>query len=77
MRSSNVLEVQRVLVSFMRHRSLTAQEIAQRAKCSLPSVYRRLERLRELGVEIEETREPVKQTGPTPTKYRLLRYKPF
>jgi DNA-directed RNA polymerase specialized sigma24 family protein len=71
---SRVLEVQRVLIRFMEQRDLSAQEIARLAKCSLPSVYRRIERLRELGAEIEEKKEPRKKTGPTPTKYRLKRF---
>lgn len=74
MRSSDLLSIQRVLVSFMDRRDLSAQEIAQRAKCSLPSVYRRIERLRELGAEIRETREPRKKTGPTPATYRLVKF---
>lgn len=70
----NLSGVQRVLVNFMGRRELSAQEIARLAKCSLPSVYRRIERLRELGAEIEEKREPRKKTGPTPTMYRLVRF---
>lgn len=73
MRSSNVLSIQRVLIRYMDRRDLTAQEIAKEADCSLPSVYRRIERLRELGAEIREVREPRKKTGPTPAKYRLVK----
>jgi DNA-directed RNA polymerase specialized sigma24 family protein len=74
MRSRNLGELQRVLIDFMYRRDLSAQELAQRIHCSLPSVYRRIDRLRELGAEIKETKEPRKKTGPTPTKYRLVRF---
>lgn len=69
-------ELQRVLMNFMDRRDLSAVELAERAHCSLPSVYRRIEKLRELGAEIVETKEPRKQKGPTPTKYRLVRFSP-
>jgi biotin operon repressor len=58
----------------MDRRDLSAQELAERVDCSLPSIYRRIERLRELGAEIKETKEPRKKTGPRPTKYRLVRF---
>lgn len=68
--------IQRVLVNFMDRRDLSAVELAERAKCSLPSVYRRLTKLRELGAEIKETKERRSQKGPTPTMYRLVRFSP-
>lgn len=67
--------LQRVLVNFMYRRDLTARDLARMANCSLPAVYRRIERLKELGAEIQETKERRNQTGPTPIKYRLIRFR--
>lgn len=44
------------------------------ANCSIPAVYRRIERLKDMGAEIRETKERRSKTGPTPTKYRLIRF---
>ncbi len=66
--------VEKVLAKFMEERDLSAGEIARKARCSLAAVYRRIDKLRELGASIRETREPRKKPGPTPTKYRLMRF---
>ncbi len=73
-RNSGAFMVEKVLAKYMDERSLYAAEIAKKAGCSLPSAYRRIEKLRELGADIQETKPPRKQKGPTPTKYRLRRF---
>ena len=58
-------------------REVSAIEIAKRAGCSLPTTYRHIEALKELGAVIAESKEPRKKTGPTPTKFRLVRAVPL
>ena len=62
------------LQEFLRkNRSATALEIAKGIKCSVPTVYRRIRKLKDLGASIAEVscvRERV--TGPDPTRFVLL-----
>jgi hypothetical protein len=51
----------------------TAKQLARLAKCSIPTVYRRIQALKDLGAVISESRVPGKQTGPVPLRYRLVK----
>lgn len=50
---------------------VTARKLAALMKCSVPAVYRRLERLKQDGVHIAETKAWSKNTGPVPRKFSL------
>lgn len=62
-------ELQTLLAKY----ELSAPELAERLRCSLPTVYRRLLALSKLGAIITEVRERRSKPGPTPSRFRLTR----
>ena len=54
----------------------TAKELARIAKCSVPTVYRRLQVMRAAGAVISETVLATGKTGPRPVRYRLVKAAP-
>lgn len=63
----------RELQTLLAKHELSAPELAERLKCSLPTVYRRLLALSKLGAVITEVRERRSRPGPTPSRFRLTR----
>jgi predicted transcriptional regulator len=61
------------LQTLLAKRELTAPEIAAELKCSLPTVYRRMKALADMGAAIVEVKEPHSRPGPTPARFRLGR----
>ena len=51
----------------------SAREIAKIAHCSVPTVHRHLQALKEAGAVLAETKVPTNKTGPIPTRYRLVK----
>ena len=68
--SPRLLALQRLLSPTV---ARSAAELARKAKCSLPAVYRRLNSLALAGAIIVEVRTPRHKPGPTPRKFRLAK----
>lgn len=50
-----------------------APQLARTLKCSLPTIYRRIEALVKEGAVIAEVKERREKTGPTPRKFVLMK----
>lgn len=52
---------------------LDAIVLAEESGCSVPTVYRWVRVLRAKGATVAEERVPHSKTGPTPTKFKLIK----
>ena len=50
----------------------TARDLARLMDCSVPTAYRRLERLKQMGLKVIESTTFSKKTGPAPRKFSLV-----
>lgn len=72
--NNDLLNFQKVLA---KHEQTSAIDLAEKAKCSIPTVYRWIRALKQAGALIIEVKEPRKKTtGPTPRKFTLMRAAP-
>lgn len=51
----------------------TAVELSLRLNCAIPTVYRRIEKLREEGIPVYELVMARRRTGPAPTRFTRVR----
>lgn len=54
-------------------KGIDAKWLAARARCSLPTVYRKIRALEAAGAVFAEAKTPRKKTGPTPRKFILAK----
>lgn len=65
-------DLEKLQHALLKHKTVSAVELAKITKCSIPTVYRRILALQDAGAIIAVSREARKKTGPTPKKFTLV-----
>ena len=78
MKSTTLANLEKLQLILKARKSVKAKELRKTLRCTLPTVYRRIEALRTLGAVILETIDagPVVKTGPRPKAFVLVKEVP-